>query len=223
MKQNELTQRFCRNCATILTDTDICCPQCGFAVGTGMRFCPYCGDPAAVGATTCTTCCQPLMQTDSTSARNTAAPTMADANVAYAPPPVQQQPVYPQAAPPPVQRQTVHPQAAPPPVQYVPNNQQGGYAYRNGAMPQNTVSYNTYTAGAQKSKITGGILGIFLGMFGVHNFYLGYTGKAVAQLLLTLLSCFMLSPITEIWGLIEGIMILAGSISTDGKGVPLKD
>ena len=40
---------------------------------------------------------------------------------------------------------------------------------------------------AQKSKIVAGLLGLFLGTLGVHNFYLGYTGKAVAQLLLTLI------------------------------------
>ena len=44
-----------------------------------------------------------------------------------------------------------------------------------------------------KSKIAAGLLGIFLGAFGVHNFYLGYTGKAIAQLLITLLSCGVLS------------------------------
>ena len=69
-----------------------------------------------------------------------------------------------------------------------------------------------------KSKIAAGLLGIFLGAFGVHNFYLGYTGKAVAQLLITILSCFTLSVVSSIWGLIEGIMILTGSISTDAKG-----
>lgn len=37
-----------------------------------------------------------------------------------------------------------------------------------------------------KSKIAAGVLGLFLGMFGVHNFYLGYTKKAVIQLVLTL-------------------------------------
>ena len=37
-----------------------------------------------------------------------------------------------------------------------------------------------------KSKMTAGLLGIFLGFIGVHNFYLGYTGKAVAQLVLTI-------------------------------------
>jgi len=75
----------------------------------------------------------------------------------------------------------------------------------------------------RKSKLAGGLLGIFLGMFGAHNFYLGYTGKAVAQLLITLLSLFIFSFVSEIWGLIEGIMILAGSIPNDAKGIPLKD
>lgn len=69
-----------------------------------------------------------------------------------------------------------------------------------------------------KSKMAAGILGIFLGAFGVHNFYLGYTGKAIAQLLITVLSCTILSPASAIWGLVEGIMILTGSIKTDAKG-----
>ena len=75
----------------------------------------------------------------------------------------------------------------------------------------------------QKSKVAGGLLGILLGSLGVHNFYLGYTGKAVAQLLISLLSCGTLAIVSEIWGLIEGIMILTGSIDKDGKGIPLKD
>ena len=74
-----------------------------------------------------------------------------------------------------------------------------------------------------KSKIAAGLLGIFLGAYGVHNFYLGYTGKAVAQLLITILSCFTLSIVSGIWGLIEGIMILTGSITTDSEGKPLND
>ena len=74
-----------------------------------------------------------------------------------------------------------------------------------------------------KSKIVAGILGILLGCFGVHNFYLGYTNKAVAQLLISILSCFILSPVSAIWGLIEGIMILTGSIDTDAEGRKLTD
>lgn len=69
-----------------------------------------------------------------------------------------------------------------------------------------------------KSKVAAGLLGIFLGSLGVHNFYLGYTGKAVAQLLITLLTCGIGAAVTSIWGLIEGILILTGSIHTDADG-----
>lgn len=78
-------------------------------------------------------------------------------------------------------------------------------------------------AGEQKSKIAAGLLGIFLGGVGVHNFYLGYTGKAVAQLLIAVLTCGIGATVTSIWGLVEGIMILTGSIDKDAKGIPLKD
>lgn len=74
-----------------------------------------------------------------------------------------------------------------------------------------------------KSKVVAGILGILLGCFGVHNFYLGYTSKGVAQVLISVLSCFILSPISAIWGLIEGIMILTGNIDSDAEGRKLTD
>lgn len=74
---------------------------------------------------------------------------------------------------------------------------------------------------AEKSKLTAGLLGIFLGAFGVHNFYLGYTSKAVIQLVITLITCCMCSPVSAIWGLVEGILILCGNISVDGQGNPL--
>jgi TM2 domain-containing membrane protein YozV len=76
-----------------------------------------------------------------------------------------------------------------------------------------------------KSKLAAGLLSIFLGGFGVGNFYLGRTGPAVAQLLITVLSLGFLSPVSGIWGLIEGIMILAAQPGTkwsfDARGVPL--
>lgn len=73
----------------------------------------------------------------------------------------------------------------------------------------------------QKSKIAAGLLAIFLGSFGVHNFYLGYTNKAVAQLLITLLSCGTLSFVSGTWALVEGVMILTGSMNVDAEGNPL--
>ena len=89
----------------------------------------------------------------------------------------------------------------------------------------NNTNVNRNTTGAvnQKSKIAAGLFGIFLGAFGVHNFYLGFTGKAVAQLLITILSCGCLSFVSAIWGLIEGILILAGDSSKDAYGNDLKD
>ena len=84
---------------------------------------------------------------------------------------------------------------------------------------------------SSKSKIVAGLLGIFLGCFGVHNFYLGYTSKAVTQLVLTIvgivLSCVLVGAFLvlgiEIWGLVEGIMILCGKIDVDGHGNALAD
>ena len=73
-----------------------------------------------------------------------------------------------------------------------------------------------------KSKILAGLLGIFLGGLGVHNFYLGYTGKGMTQLLLSILSFGLLAFVSSIWGLIEGVQILMGKI-TDADGNELVD
>lgn len=95
------------------------------------------------------------------------------------------------------------------------------------------VAFGNYAAKSDKSKMVAGLLGIFLGCFGVHNFYLGYTSKAVIQLVISvvglLLSCctlglsVFLMLIPAIWGLVEGIMLLTGSIKTDAKGNLLQD
>lgn len=70
-----------------------------------------------------------------------------------------------------------------------------------------------------KSKLTAGLLGIFLGGFGIHNFYLGFTGKAVAQIVVTLVTC----GAGSLWGFIEGILILCGSMDKDAEGNTLAE
>ena len=84
---------------------------------------------------------------------------------------------------------------------------------------------NTAPAANAKSKLVAGLLGIFLGGLGIHNFYLGYTKKAVAQLLICILgACLAVGPLAAgIWGLVEGIMILCGKITVDGQGMPLAE
>lgn len=81
------------------------------------------------------------------------------------------------------------------------------------------VALGVPVQGEQKSKMAAGLLGIFLGAWGIHNFYLGNTSRAIIQIVVTIVTC----GVGGIWGLIEGIMILCGSIKTDAKGVPLKD
>ena len=79
----------------------------------------------------------------------------------------------------------------------------------------------------QKSKIAAGLLGIFLGGLGIHNFYLGFTKKAVIQLLVCvvggIITCGIAAIGAEVWGLVEGILILTGSINKDANGIPLRD
>ena len=75
---------------------------------------------------------------------------------------------------------------------------------------------------SKKSKLAAGLLGLFLGTLGVHNFYLGYTGKAVAQLLITVLTCGIGAIATSIWSLVESIYILIGK-TKDPQGLELSE
>lgn len=132
------------------------------------------------------------------------------------------------------QQQPQYGQPAQPAAGY---GQQPGYgqAYQQPnayAQPQYTAA--PYAAApvwqSSKSKLAAGLLGIFLGGLGVHNFYLGNTGKAVAQLLLTLVGWILLGlgPIAAaIWGFVEGIIILCSKPGSpwhkDANGYELSD
>lgn len=86
-------------------------------------------------------------------------------------------------------------------------------------VPAGYIPRNKYVAAA---------LGIMFGCLGLHNFYLGYTGKAVAQILITVLGALLVvGPIASaIWGLVEGMLILCSDRGTkwhqDAKGVELE-
>ena len=53
-----------------------------------------------------------------------------------------------------------------------------------------------------KNKLAAGLLGIFLGGFGAHHFYLGNTARAIIYFL------FFWTIIIPIIGLVEGIIII---------------
>ncbi|MBR3694783.1 MAG: NINE protein [Akkermansia sp.] len=71
------------------------------------------------------------------------------------------------------------------------------------------------TASNEKSRLAYIILAIFFGTWGVHNFYAGYNGKGLTQLLMTLLSCCILAPIVLIWCIID-----ICTVNQDAKGTP---
>jgi len=81
------------------------------------------------------------------------------------------------------------PQTGPGPGQQVRQHQSSLAAYYPVAQPKTRVIFV--------------LLGIFLGMFGVHNFYAGYAKKGAIQLCVTLLSCFYLAVISWVWAIIE--------------------
>jgi TM2 domain-containing membrane protein YozV len=120
--------------------------------------------------------------------------------------------------------------------QYAQPNQQGYQAPQQPQYqaPQGYQGYQPYGqqpyAVSTKSKLAAGLLGIFLGSLGVHNFYLGYTTKAVIQLLLTVLAgwIFGLGAIAAaIWSLVEAILILTSQPGSpwhkDAQGFELQD
>ena len=87
------------------------------------------------------------------------------------------------------------------------------------ATPVEENTNSTSNNSGSKSKLVAGLLQIFLGSFGVGRFYLGYVGIGIAQILVTWLTC----GFGAIWPLIDGIMILTGSVKTDANGNPLSD
>ncbi len=66
--------------------------------------------------------------------------------------------------------------------------------------------------GADASKkVAAGICGILIGSLGIHKFVLGYTTEGAIMLAVSVLTCFIASPIMGIIGLIEGITYLTKS------------
>lgn len=94
-----------------------------------------------------------------------------------------------------------------------------------------TPAYAPVPAGyVPRNKILAGLLALFFGALGIHNFYLGFTGKAIAQVLLTCLGwiLFGLGPLAAIvWSIVEGVQILTSDYGApahrDARGVELVD
>lgn len=109
-----------------------------------------------------------------------------------------------------------------------PSGYMGGYPHPSGPFPGAPFApYQHYAPFgvdpitglpySDKSKVVAGLLGIFLGAFGVGRFYTGHIGLAIAQILVTWLTF----GFGAIWPLIDGIIMLAGQ-PRDRQGRPLR-
>src|SRR6478735_4981796 len=123
----------------------------------------------------------------------------------------------PSSVPPPEGEPTPPPYSqAPPP----PPPQPAGYPavpYGASAQAPYGVDPKTGLPYSDKQKLVAGLLGIFLGGFGVGRFYIGDTKTGVWQLVVTILTC----GLGSLWGLIDGIIMLATD-SKDVNGLPLR-
>lgn len=117
----------------------------------------------------------------------------------------------PRAATPPPPLRAGHTSSVPPPPNPSVRPVFREDTTRSIAPPRNFTfaGYNPPTAAAmplyirRRSRLTYILLGVLLGAFGGHNFYAGYTKRAVVQLLLTVLTCFYGGIVSWIWAIVE--------------------
>jgi len=63
----------------------------------------------------------------------------------------------------------------------------------------------------ESKRVLAGVLGIVLGVFGLHKFVLGYTTQGIIMLLISVLSFGILAGLSGLIGLVEGIVYLTKS------------
>jgi len=86
-------------------------------------------------------------------------------------------------------------------------------------VPTGSQPLSNVVAGASdKSRVAYILLGVFPGGLGIHNFYAGYIGKAVAQLLITVFTFWLVVPLVAVW---IWVIVEVCTVKTDGKGRPM--
>ena len=91
--------------------------------------------------------------------------------------------------------------------------QQQAHAMPPAMPPGMPPNYAPQAGVEQKSKVTAGLLAIFLGALGIHNFYSGHTKHGIIKLVL-LLACGLGLVVSPIWSIIEMI-----TVTKDAQGV----
>lgn len=185
-----------------------------------MTFCPNCGKPLADGEIcACTNnLTNPVVEE-----------TQPQVESAVQPEPVQEEtPSQPDYIP---EQQQQQPEFAQPDYTqaYNPNvpPQNGYYAPPVYYPPTKPAPRTDYPEGYKiKKKYVAVILAASLGVFGIHNFYLGNRSKALTQVLLsTVAGLFTLgisTAVVSIWSLVECVMLLTENEDTDANGFKIQ-
>ena len=74
-----------------------------------------------------------------------------------------------------------------------------------------------------RSRIAAALMAFFIGMFGIHNFYLGYMRKGLLQVIVSVVGLIIVfafgtlftigAPVVmALWGIIEGYQLITGAI-----------
>lgn len=86
------------------------------------------------------------------------------------------------------------------------------------------INSKKITTSDSKSKIVAGLLALFIGSIGIHNFYLGDNKNGIIHLVLFFvgfLTFGITTFITSLWALIEAITIFTSTNAVDFNGNPL--
>jgi len=80
-----------------------------------------------------------------------------------------------------------------------------------------------------RSRVVAGLLGVFLGGFGLHRMYLGAWRRGLTMLAITVVGGFftfgLAALVMGVWGFAEGLLYLCarrGRFSRDARGRPLR-
>jgi len=68
-----------------------------------------------------------------------------------------------------------------------------------------------------KNRLVFILLGVFLGSFGIHNFYSGYIARGILKLLITVLTFGLLFWVSWLWAVVE-----ICTVRIDSRGVPFE-
>jgi TM2 domain-containing membrane protein YozV len=79
--------------------------------------------------------------------------------------------------------------------------------------PSNSYSFGGFQSVSRKSRLVAFLLAFFLGLLGVHRFYVGKIGTGVVQLVLSV--SFVGLIVSSVWLVVDCILILTGNFTDD--------